>query len=211
MSNQIPTPSLKRIPMYYRELHRAMVSGAKFINSTQLGEALGIPSTQVRKDLSYISEQGRPGVGYNTATLTDTLEKYLGLQLPKKAALAGVGNLANALIRFPGFQLYGIDICLLFDNDPEKIGKPIAGKEIHHIDEIGLLLKKETISIGIITTPAVSAQSVAQKMIAGGITSIWNFSPITLLCPGNVFVLNQDLSMEMAILSHSVINMNNSD
>ncbi|MCD4751498.1 MAG: redox-sensing transcriptional repressor Rex [Anaerolineaceae bacterium] len=207
MSNHIPTPSLKRIPMYHRELQRAMQSGIKFINSTQLGKALGIPSTQVRKDLSYIAEQGRPGVGYNTTTLTDTLEKFLGLHLHKKAVLAGVGNLANALIHFPGFNLYGIDICLLFDNDPEKIGEKLADKEIHHIDEIGLLLKKETVSIGIITTPAVSAQSVAQKMIAGGITSIWNFSPITLLCPDNIFVLNQDLSMEMAILSHSVINM----
>lgn len=208
LNQSIPTPSLKRLPMYYRELKRAIESGIRFMNSSQLGKALGIPPTQVRKDLSYIAEQGRPGVGYNTQTLANTLEVFLGLPLPKKAVLAGVGNLATALIQFPGFQHYGIDIVYLFDNDPGKVGQQLGGRSIYHSHDMAEMIHEQNIPIGIITTPSVAAQNVADTMIEGGIKSIWNFAPITVHAPRNVFVLNQDLTVEMAILSFSTLQQN---
>ena len=191
--------------MYHRELIRSIEDGILFINSAQLGKALGIPSTQVRKDLSYLAEQGRPGVGYNTATLAKNLETFLGLPKHKKTALVGIGNLANALLHFPGFSQYGIEISYLFDNDPAKIGTSLAGLEIQHLDQISPFLKDKNISIGIITTPANAAEAVATKMIGCGIRSIWNFAPITLHGTEDVFILNQDLTVEMALLSYSVI------
>lgn len=206
MNSSIPIPSLKRLPMYYRELKRAAENGVRFMNSSQLGKLLGIPSTQVRKDLSYVEDQGTPGVGYNTQSLADTLQNYLGLNKPKNAVLAGVGNLANALISFPGFQQFGIHIQYLFDNDPEKVGQTLSGLHIFHINEMACIIHQQHIPIGIITTPAVSAQAVAETMIAGGIQSIWNFAPVTVHAPEYVSVLNQDLTVEMAVLSFRTFN-----
>ncbi|NSW53576.1 MAG: redox-sensing transcriptional repressor Rex [Anaerolineae bacterium] len=205
MNQIIPTPSLKRLPMYYRELIRAIDSGIRYMNSSQLGKVLGIPSTQVRKDLSYVADQGRPGVGYNTRSLADTLENFLGLPQPKNAVLAGVGNLANALILFPGFRHYGIHILYLFDNDPGKIGQELAGRPIYDIHDMAEIIHEQHIPIGIISTPSAAAQQVADTMIEGGVKSIWNFAPITVHATRNVFVLNQDLTVEMAILSFSTL------
>jgi redox-sensing transcriptional repressor len=200
--SDIPTPTLKRLPMYYRELMRAMQVGKHKISSTELGILLEIPSTQVRKDLGYLADQGRPGVGYDVKRLAATLEHFLALSQPKKAALAGVGNLANALIHFPGFQQYGLHLTMLFDNDPAKIGNQIAGLTIHAISDLADMLMANKIPIGIITTPTEAAQQVTDLMVAGGVQSIWNFAPITLKVPESIFVVNQDLSVELAILSY---------
>lgn len=200
--SDIPTPTLKRLPMYYRELIRAMQMGKQKISSTELGILLEIPSTQVRKDLGYIADQGRPGVGYDVKRLAATLEQFLALSQPKKAALVGVGNLANALIHFPGFQQYGMNLVMLFDNDPAKIGTEIGGLMIHSLGDLSAMLAENKIPIGIITTPIEAAQQVADLMVAGGIQSIWNFAPVTLKVPESIFVVNQDLSVELAILSY---------
>lgn len=200
--SHIPTPTLKRLPMYYRELLRAMQVGKQKISSTELGIGLEIPSTQVRKDLGYIADQGRPGVGYDVKRLAATLEHFLALAQPKNAALAGVGNLANALIHFPGFQQYGLYLTMLFDNDPAKIGTEVAGLTIHAITQLPAMFAVNQIPIGIITTPSEAAQQVADLMVEGGVQSIWNFAPITLKLPESVFVVNQDLSAELAILSY---------
>lgn len=197
----IPTPTLKRLPMYYRELLRVIENGTKKISSTDLGIALEIPPTQVRKDLSYIADQGRPGVGYHPERLAFTIRRCLALATPKKAALVGVGNLANALIYFPGFQEYGLHIEYLFDNDPQKIGKEIAEIQILSTDSLREILRDNQIPIGIITVPSAAAQQVADAMVEGGVKSIWNFAPFTIKVPENVFVLNQDLSIELAVLS----------
>ncbi|MBN2048264.1 MAG: redox-sensing transcriptional repressor Rex [Anaerolineaceae bacterium] len=204
MNSAIPSPSLRRLPKYYRELKRAMDQGISYMNSAELGKALGIPSTQVRKDLSYLSEQGRPGVGYNTRVLAQHLKEFLGLVKEKQAALVGVGNLANALVPFPGFKNYGLTIHVLFDNDPDKIGTVVNGREVLAIQQLAETIQRMNIHIGIITTPAPAAQEVADMMIAGGIKAIWNFAPVTLKAPDSVYILNQDLASELAVLSYFV-------
>lgn len=198
----IPTPTLKRLPMYYRELLRVIEKGTKKISSTDLGIALEIPSTQVRKDLSYIADHGRPGVGYQPERLANTIKECLALATPKKAALVGVGNLATALISFPGFQEYGLEIKYLFDNSPLKIGNIVSGIKVQSTDTLAETLKKYKVPVGIITVPSAAAQSVADAMTEGGVHSIWNFAPLTIKVPDSVFVLNQDLSIELAVLSY---------
>lgn len=198
----IPTPTLKRLPMYYRELLHVIEKGTKKISSTDLGVALEIPSTQVRKDLSYIADRGRPGVGYQPERLANTIKECLALAKLKKAALVGVGNLANALISFPGFQEYGLEIMYLFDNNPIKIGKVVAGIPVQSTDTLTSTLKRYKVPVGIITVPSAAAQTVADAMIEGGVRSIWNFAPLTIKVPDSVFVLNQDLSIELAVLSY---------
>jgi len=57
------------------------------------------------------------------------------------------------------------------------------------------------IHLGIITTPAEAAQSVADDMVAAGMLAIWNFTPCTLRVPSHVFVHNEDLYSSLASLS----------
>jgi redox-sensing transcriptional repressor len=204
MTHTIPAPTLNRLPVYYRRLRDAIQEGTAYVSSSELGRSAGVPSTQVRKDLSYLSQRGRPGVGYEARALASHLEEFLGLVNAKEAALVGVGNLGRALSLYPGFNAYGLQIILLFDNDPQKIGEQVAGQEIITVERLGNLVRRMKIRIGVITTPAEVAQEVADVMVEAGIKAIWNFAPQSLEVPEGVFVKNEDLAAELAVLSHHV-------
>lgn len=200
----LPIPTLNRLPLYYREFRNAMEEGVENLNSAELGAILGISPAQIRKDLSFLNEQGRHGVGYNTHCMAAFLEEYLGLMDEKHAALVGVGNLARALICYPEFKHFGLQIRALFDNNPQIIGTEIEGLKIVSSTKLENLIERMRIRIGIITTPAEAAQTVADQMIAGGVFAIWNFAPITLKVPENVYVVNENLAIDFAKLSHYV-------
>jgi redox-sensing transcriptional repressor len=200
----IPKPSLARLPLYYRCLMEALQKNLEYLSSSELGERCGAPAVQVRKDLSYLSQKGRSGVGYHVGELAAYLEAYLGLANEKDAALVGVGNLGRALALYPGFGAYGLQIVTLFDTDPLKVGSEVGGRTVFSVDRLTNLVKRLGIRIGIIATPARAAQTVADNMVAGDIKGIWNFAPVRLDVPEDVFVLQEDLAASLAVLSHHI-------
>ena len=163
-----------------------------------------MPGAQVRRDMSYLEEVGIPGVGYDARSLAAHLEKFLGLVNDKEAVLVGMGNLGRALALHPGFKRYGLQIIALFDNDAAKVGQIVGGREILPVEKLSNLSQRLNIQIGIITVPAESAQEVADAMVAGGISVIWNYAPSRLTVPENVLVKNEDLAAELALLSHHI-------
>lgn len=204
MTISIPKPSLARLPIYYRSLKEAIASDIAHISSSDLGQRAGVPAAQVRKDLSYLEQKGRPGVGYDAQELAGYLEGYLGLVNEKEAALVGVGNLGQALVLYPGFSTYGLNIVVLFDNDPKKIGAEIGGRTIFDVDRLANLVQRLGIRIGIVATPAGAAQDVVDTLVAGGVKAIWNFAPVRLEVPNDVFLKQEDLAASLAVLSHHI-------
>lgn len=204
MKKSIPLPTLKRLPLYYRELKRASEQGVPYLSSGTLGANAGIPAVQVRKDLSHLDEKGKSGVGYDTNILAAHLEDYLGLVNDKEAILVGAGNLGRALALYPGFDAYGLKIVVLFDSDPDKVGTRVGNLEIVSMEKLENLTARLGIRIGIITTPPRVAQEVADHMVAAGIKAIWNFAPRNLTVPGGIFVKDEDLAAGLAVLSHAV-------
>jgi redox-sensing transcriptional repressor len=63
-------------------------------------------------------------------------------------------------------------------------------------------VKDHDVAIGVIATPAVAAQDVADRLVACGVTSILNFAPIVLAVPEQVDVRKVDLSIELQILAY---------
>jgi redox-sensing transcriptional repressor len=57
------------------------------------------------------------------------------------------------------------------------------------------------VSIAVIATPAAAAQSVADRLVEAGVTSILNFAPVVLSVPEAVDVRKVDLSIELQILA----------
>ncbi len=199
---KIPRPTLSRLPVYYRWLMRAIDEGRSVISSQQLGESSGIPAAQVRKDLSYLGELGQAGVGYDTRKVADVLCEFLGLEDEKQAIVVGAGNLGRALAGYPGFERYGLRIVALFDNDPSKIGKVIAGKSVFSMKRLAGVVGRLQVGMGIVAVPAEEAQSVVDQMIEVGITVIWNFAPTHLHVPSSVLLENEDLAARLATISY---------
>lgn len=57
-------------------------------------------------------------------------------------------------------------------------------------------IRRENISIGVITVPDTSAQEVAEKMVNSGIKVILNFALIHITLPPEIKIHNVDLSIE---------------
>jgi redox-sensing transcriptional repressor len=196
----LPEATIARLPEYLRALHN-LEDGSETISSEALAAAAGVNSAKLRKDLSHLGSYGTRGVGYDVALLIEQIEYVLGLNQRRAVCLVGVGNLGHALAGYAGFASRGFRIVALFDADPAKVGERINGLTVRHIDELPRLAVQEKIAIGVIATPAGAAQTVADALVAGGVTSILNFAPCVLSVPPNVDVRKVDLAIELQILS----------
>ncbi|GAA3738922.1 hypothetical protein GCM10022225_22430 [Plantactinospora mayteni] len=197
----LPEATVARLPEYLRALHNLAETGNDTVSSEELAAAAGVNSAKLRKDLSQLGSYGTRGVGYDVALLIDQIEFVLGLTQSRAVALVGVGNLGHALAGYAGFAGRGFRIAALFDADPARLGEVINGLVVRHIDELPQVAAEESIAIGVIATPATAAQSVADQLVAAGVTSILNFAPCVLAVPDGVDVRKVDLAIELQILS----------
>ncbi|WP_018218156.1 redox-sensing transcriptional repressor Rex [Salinispora vitiensis] len=197
----LPEATVARLPEYLRALHNLAENGHETVSSEWLAGAAGVNSAKLRKDLSHLGSYGTRGVGYDVALLIDQIEYVLGLTQRRSVALVGVGNLGHALAGYDGFATRGFRIAALFDADPVRVGEEINGLVVRHVDELSRVATEESIAIGVIATPAAAAQRVADRLVAGGVTSILNFAPCVLTVPDGVDVRKVDLAIELQILS----------
>ncbi len=192
ITKTIPDIVVGRLPRYLQALKHMLQEGIKTTSSQELGEAIGISAAQIRKDLSQFGEFGKQGTGYSVAYLVEQLHTILKLNKVWDLALVGMGDLGNALARYQGFAEHGFRIVAAFDNDPEKIGKEVAGLIIQDSHNLKPVISQMGIKIAMITVPAAAAQSVAEDLVDAGIRAILNYAPITLTLPAGVYVENID-------------------
>ncbi len=191
----IPKTTIERLPLYYRCLSKLDRLDVEVISSKELGDRIGVPSTQVRKDLSYYGEFGRRGVGYEVKSLLRQLERILGLDSYWPIVLIGAGNLGRALVNYEGFRRLGLEIKAVLDTDLNKIGNRISNIEVESFKNLDEIVIKHKIQMGIIAVPAVFAQEVADQLVNVGVKAIWNFAPTRIVIPDEVKVKNEDLSV----------------
>jgi redox-sensing transcriptional repressor len=198
---RIPEATVARLPVYLRCLVEVADGKTITISSERLAEMAGVNAAKVRKDLSYLGSYGTRGVGYDVEYLLTQVSRVLGLTQDWPVVLVGVGNLGHALANYRGFAARGFRIAALVDSDPSKVGEKVGELVVQALDELPAIAAKENLAIGIIATPAPSAQDVADRLVEAGITSILNFAPAIISVPVGVSVRKVDLSIELQILS----------
>ncbi len=197
----IPLASLRRLPQYHHYLVELEAKGVTQVSCSLIGRDLNCIPVQVRKDLQYTGIIGKPKTGYAVRELTQSIESFLGWNNVNEAFLVGAGNLGTALLGHERFSRFGLRIVAAFDIDPNKAGQQIYDKVVLPFEKLGELAQRMGIHLGIITTPAEAAQTVADEMVKAGIQAIWNFAPVRLKVPANTFVHNEDLYSSLASLS----------
>jgi redox-sensing transcriptional repressor len=198
----IPSATVARLPVYLRELASAAARGVDTISSGTLAEAAGVSSAQLRKDLSYLGSYGTRGVGYDVEYLRFQIGREVGSAHDWPVIIVGLGNLGTALANYSGFSSRGFRIVALVDAAPELVGRRIHGLAIAELSELERLVAETGAAIGVIATPAEAAQSVADRLVECGITSILNFAPVVLSVAGDVNVRKVDLGQELQILAY---------
>jgi redox-sensing transcriptional repressor len=197
----IPEATVTRLPVYLRALYGLAERGISTVASEELAAAAGVNSAKLRKDLSHLGSYGIRGVGYDVDYLVYQVSRTLGLTQDWPVVIVGAGNLGRALANYGGFVSRGFTIAAMLDSDTAIVGSTIARLTVRHVDELEDVVTRHKVAIGVIATPAGSAQAVCDRLVAAGVTSILNFAPLVLSVPEGVDLRKVDLSIELQILA----------
>ncbi|MGV8074274.1 MAG: redox-sensing transcriptional repressor Rex [Syntrophobacteraceae bacterium] len=200
---KIPMATINRLSIYMRRLQELVENETDVISSERLAKQCSVNPAQIRKDLAYFGEFGVRGVGYRVSDLLNQIREILGLNQKWNLAMLGLGNLGSALIRHGNFIRQGYLFTAAFDCDPEKVGKRLPnGLIINHVDDLEKVVKECEVHIGIIATPAGSAQSVANQLVLAGINGILNFAPVQIQVPDCCYVENVDFTVRLDAIAY---------
>jgi redox-sensing transcriptional repressor len=197
----VPDATVARLPVYLRALGLLSDEGVSTVSSEELATAAGVNSAKLRKDLSYLGSYGTRGVGYDVDYLVYQVSRELGLTQDWSVVIVGLGHLGHALANYGGFASRGFAIRALLDADPDIVGSEVAGLQVEHIDRLEDVVRRNSVAIAVIATPASVAQTACDRLVAAGVSSILNFAPTVLVVPDHVEVRKVDMSIELQILA----------
>jgi len=203
-NHTVPNPAIKRLSLYLRRAETLHEEGTEKVSSQQLAESLHVTDAQVRKDLAYFGQFGRPGVGYRVLPLIDALRRILGTNRTWSVVVVGVGDLGRALLRYRGFTKKGFVLVGAFDISAAKIGKQFGPVQVQHVDELPRAVKKHKVKLAVVAVPPEAAPSVAEMLCKAGVKGILNFAPTILDVPAGVAVSPVDLAAELEQLSFQI-------
>jgi len=198
----IPEGVIDRLPKYARALAQLEAEGRDVVSSQELGVRLNITHAQIRKDLSYFGRFGKQGRGYNVQKLLDELRRIVGLNRQWKMALVGVGRLGRAILGYEGFTPQGFRIVAAFDSDPSIVGTRINGLTIKPIRDLEEELSDGGADIGIVATPAETAQEVIDSLVRCGVRAILNYAPIAPRVPESVHIKQIDPVLALQAMTY---------
>ena len=199
-AGKVPEPTLRRLPWYLSNIKLMKERGESCVSSTQISKEINIDASQIAKDLSYVNIAGRTRVGYDIDALIEALERFLEFSKIHKAFLFGVGSLGGALLSDSGLSHFGLEIVAAFDVKPQLVGKTLNGIPVFHSDEFEEKMKAYAVHIGVLTVPINIAQEITDKMVAGGIKAVWNFTPFRIRVPQGIVVQNTSLYAHLAVM-----------
>ena len=104
------------------------------------------------------------------------------------------------MLRDSGLSHFGLQIVGAFDINPNLVGTTVEGIPIYHTDEFEERRAKDGVKIGVLTVPINIAQDITDKMVAGGIQAVWNFTPFRIRVPETIVVQNTSLYAHLAVM-----------
>jgi len=203
-SLSVPEIIVGRLPLYLRALSSMVSEGQEITSSQDLGEYLGISSAQIRKDLSQFGEFGKQGTGYNINYLIDQLRKILHVDRVWEVVLVGAGDLGRAVANYAGFLERGFRIVGVYDNDAEKVGRPIGDFVIEDSSTMMENIRRDKIQIAMLAVPAAAAQGLAEILVEAGVRAILCYAPTSLKVSKDVRVQYIDPVLHLQRMTYYV-------
>lgn len=202
---KVSSAVIRRLPRYYRHLTDLTLAGVVRISSNTLGKAMNLTASQIRQDLSCFGEFGQQGYGYNVESLRNAVSEILGMDQKHTAIILGVGNLGRALMENFHFSHSGFVLTAAFDVNPSLVGKSLAGVPVYSVEHLNSYLQSTPTSVGVLTVPRTAAAPMADRLVAGGVRGIWNFTNAELnVHKSGVVVENVHFADSLLALSYMI-------
>ncbi|MFO7870337.1 MAG: redox-sensing transcriptional repressor Rex [Kiritimatiellia bacterium] len=203
-NRSIPGPAVRRLTRYLEAVREYSESGSEWISSREIADSLGLTSSTVRQDLSYLDFSGISKRGYQVGPLREVIEYSLGADSDRNVIIVGAGNLGKALALHGGFAGRKVNIRALFDKDSGKVGKKVGKLTVMDMRRLNSVVKNNNIDIGIIAVPGAAAQSVADALVSSGVKGLLNLASAHLTAPAGVAVEDVRIVACLQALSYAV-------
>lgn len=200
----LPDKTVERLSQYRRNLLVCLSKGKQHIFSHEIANIQNITPVQVRRDLMLIGYTGTLRKGYDVKELIELIGRILDSRTGMKVCVVGVGNLGRSLISYFNGRRSKLTIVAGFDTNPEKIDKVYAGVHCYHSDRLNEIIKRDEITIAIITVPAEQSPGVAEKLVIAGIKGILNYTPKSVNVPPQVYLEEYDMVTSLEKVSYFV-------
>lgn len=200
----LPDKTVERLSQYRRTLNNQLTKGKTHIFSHEIANLLHITPVQVRRDIMLIGYSGTLRKGYDIKEMVDTIGTIIDTDEGQKIAVIGMGNLGKAFIHYLHEKRSKLKIAASFDVNPEKINKDYVDVHCYHLDQLEAIIKKEGITIGIITTPPEVASELADRLKEAGIKGILNYTPKPLSAREGVYLEEYDMITSLEKVAYFV-------
>lgn len=187
-SNKVPKATLQRYPVYLKALRKLKAGGRKRIMSKELADYVGIESTTIRRDFSFLGKLGKQGYGYDVDSLINIFSEELGVNFAEKIILVGCGNLGKALLNYNNWNHVVGEIVCAYDLYPDNIK---ASVPVYNINDI-----RETMPSGCriaILCISQDVQETVDLLVSCGIRGIVSFCTDHFTVPPEIFVKQVDV------------------
>ena len=189
----LPHKTVERLSQYRRILLNSLKSGKSHIFSHEIAGLLHITPVQVRRDIMLIGYTGTLKKGYDTKGLIDLIGNLIDTNEGQKIALIGVGNLGRAIINYLSGKRTKLNVVACFDNNIEKVGKRFSGVLCYNVDKLQEMIKKENITIGVMTVPPEVSAETADILVKSGIKGILNYASAPINVPKDIYLEEYDI------------------
>lgn len=190
---------IHRLSNYRHVLLKLKTLGFQRVFSENLGDALGLSASQVRKDFSHFEVSGNRKAGYPVAETIARLNEILGKTQEQRLIIVGCGKIGSALMGYNRFARERIRVVAGFDSDPALVN-PGAHIPIYDTSELAAFIAEHDIRIAIMTVPEAAASQVLDQLVRNGIRGVLNFAPIQLRGAPTCVVHNVNLEQEVETL-----------
>lgn len=193
---------VRRVSTYLRTLDHLQAKGVVVMSSKDFEKIEGVTQSLVRRDLAEFGTFGVRGVGYHVEELRGQLARVLGHDRRRTVALIGAGGFGSVLIHSESFRKRNLDVTQIFDHDPAHIGGSIEGIPVHDMARLEQELDANSIDLAIVAVAPPEVQGVIDRLGRLGVRGALYFASRPVQAPGNMVVLNMDISVELGLLTY---------
>lgn len=196
--------TLIRMSRYLNVLELYHAQNTTHVSTRKLAELLNVNPAVVKQDFLPLKVKGQTGVGYSVPELLGEIKDVLLSRGTMSLAIAGFGNIGQALANYQSFERQGFVIKAIFDTNPRLLNYSVRDIPVDDAENIAKICAERKIDIGVICTPVHHAQETANQMVAGCVKGIWNFAPTELVVPDSVILVHEHLTRGLLTISYHI-------
>jgi len=181
---RLPERTVERLSQYRRVLNKLIEINKEYIYSHELAKLLHITPVQVRRDIMLIGHTGTLRKGYRIEDLVSLISSIIDYKTIQNVAIIGFGNLGSALLKYINNSPSNLKVKAIFDEDQEKIGISYNEVICYSNNRLKEIIKRDEITLALLTLPPKNAQSIANKLVEYGIRGIINYTPAIINVEG---------------------------